>query len=199
MRRIAAALLVALTILAVTHGSGLAQEATPAAPNPELCTLEPVTIEQLEALAATPTVDTGRYTESLAGTPVALPPGNPVDEETQQRIEESMVINIACVNSGDPLLQLAVYSADGIKRLLGTTQSISDDELASLQTPTPLDESAWTMIYDVSQAIELEDGKVGILIVGDDPVQDEPPSPTLFILVEQDGHWLIDSFERTED
>jgi len=199
MRRIAVALMVALTFLATTFVSGPAQDATPTAPNPALCTLEPVTIERLEAVGATPAADTDRYTESLEGTPVALPTGNPVDAETQQQIEDSMLINIACVNTGDPLLQLAVYSDNGMKRLLGSTESISDEEIASLQTPTPLDERAWTLIYDVSEAIELEGGKAGILIVGDDPVQDDSPSPTLFILIEQDGHWYIDSFERTED
>lgn len=199
MRRVTVALTAALAVLATTFASGPAQDATPTAPNPALCTLEPVTIERLETVIATPVAETGRYTASLEGTPVALPAGDPVDAETQQHIEDSMLINIACVNTGDPLLQLAVYSDNGMKRLLGSTENITDEEIAGLQTPTPLDESAWTLIYDVSQAIEVEDGKAGILMVGDDPVQDDPPSPTLFILVEQDGHWFIDSFERTED
>lgn len=199
MRRIAAALMVALTILATTLSSGSAQDATTVVPNPEQCTLNQVTLEQLEVVIASPAADVVTFTESLQGTPVTLPPGNPVDEETQERIEDAMIVNIACINTGELLLHMAVYSDDGIKRVIGTTDSISEDDYAMLQTPTPLDESQWTVIYDISEAIELEDGKVAVLIVGDDPTGEDAPSPTLFILVEQDGHWLIDSFERTED
>jgi hypothetical protein len=198
MRTLAASLTVALTLLITSVASGLAQDATPVAPNPELCTLEPVSIERLLSIIATPT-DAVQPDEFPEGTPVTLPAGDPVDEETQQRVEESMTINIACINTGDPLLQLAVYSEEGMKRLLGTTEDLSDEQIAGLQTPTPLQESAWTVIYEVSEAIDLGDDGVAIRIVGDDPVEDGPPVPILFILVEQDGHWLIDAFERTED
>jgi hypothetical protein len=200
MRRITAALMVALTLLITSQGIGAAQNATPEAPNPELCTLEALTREQVEAVLASPLVEPEIYSESQPGTPVALPAeGEPVDEETQQSIEESMFVNIACINTGEPLRQMAVYTDEGRKRLLGATETITDEEYAMVQTPNPLDESGWTVIHEISQAVTLEDGKVAVIIVGDDPTNEGPPSPTLFILVEQDGHWYIDSFERSQD
>jgi hypothetical protein len=195
-----AALMVALTLLIASQLTGTAQDVTPVAPNPELCPFEPLTREELESIIATPVVEPEIYNESQAGTPVAPPSeGQPVDEATQQSIEESMVENIACINTGEPLRQLAIYTNEGIKRVMGATDTITDEQYAMVLTPTTLDESGWTVIYGFSEAVMLDDGKVAIVIEGDDPTNEGPPSPTLFILVEQDGHWFIDSYERPVD
>jgi hypothetical protein len=200
MRRIAAALIVALTLLIAGQGTGAAQDATPEAPNPALCPFEPLTREQLEAVIASPVVEPEIYGESQPGTPVAPPAeGEPVDEETQQSIEESMVENIACINTGETLRHLAIYTDEGLRRVMKAADRITDEQYEMVQTPNPLTESGWMVIHNISDAVMLEDGKVAVVVVGDDPTIEGPPLATLFILAEQDGHWYIDSFERSQD
>jgi len=190
-----------LALLLVATSPVAAQETgEPIVPDPELCTLEPTTRDRIDAIiamdlvAATPLADAG------FGTPVALPEGAPVSPELQTEIEEAMTINVACLNTGDVLTQMSIYSDMGVRRLLGeSAQPITDDEFAQISTPTALEPDQMTAIYDFSDAIDLGDGRVAIVIVGDDMSQPDPASPTLFVLVQQDGHWVVDSFEATED
>ncbi|MGE3798773.1 MAG: hypothetical protein AB7G88_13145, partial [Thermomicrobiales bacterium] len=78
-------------------------------------------------------------------------------------------------------------------------EAISDEEFAQLATPVALSPEGMTAIYGFGRAIDLGDGRVAIVIEGDDQSQPDPVSPTLFILVQQDDHWVIDSFETTQD
>jgi hypothetical protein len=41
----------------------------------------------------------------------------------------------------------------------------------------------------------LADGRVAVVVIGDDPVDREPAGPTRFILVAQGDQWRIDAFE----
>jgi hypothetical protein len=188
-------LVVALAIVIGALMPATAQEATPdasTAPNPELCTLEPVSIERIEQLLATPVAATAA---SEASMPAAE--GEQVDEATQAAIEQAMIVNIACINTGWPLQQLAIYTEAGMRRIFGESIGLSED-VAALEAQNPTDESSWTRIYEFSPAVRLDGDRVAIEIVGDDPTNESAPSPTRFVLVERDGHWYIESFERLD-
>lgn len=202
MRRIAFALLLAVLAAVGVQNVVAAQESTPTAgqaPSPDLCTLEPVSFEFLESAFASPVpVD-----DETAASPVASPAGDPfadgepVDEETRQAVEESMIINVACINTGVPLLQFAVYTEDGLRLLLANVSGITQADYEELeQAAQPLTEDQWTILIEFQEMVQLDDGRVAALIVGDDPMQPEPPSTTLFYLLERDGHWYIDALER---
>ncbi len=198
-----AIVLAAFAALALMAQVATAQEASPEAqvvPDPSLCTIDPMTMERLETILMAELIAATPLSESGAGTPVALPDGDPVSPEVQQSVEEAMVVNIACINSGETLRQMAIYTDMGIKRVLGASvTSISEDEFAALATPRPVTADNMTVIIEFGDAIDLGNGRVAIVVVGDDLSQPDPPSPTLFVLVEQGGHWFVDSFERTED
>ena len=201
MRIVSIAFGMAALLLLAAMPAGAIQESDAIIPNPELCTLEPSTRERLDAIVAMPFVPATPIANAGAGTPVAMPEGGaPVPRDVQASIEESMIINIACINTGDPLRQMSIYTDLGLLRLLGEgVETITDEQFAMLTTPDELAEEDYTVIYEFGEAVDLGDGRVAIVIVGDDQSQPDPASPTLFVLVDQDGHWAVDSFESTQD
>lgn len=187
----------AMLLIAATP---VAAQTEPIVPDPELCTLEPTSRDRLDAIIAMDIVPATPLANASFGTPVSLPEGAPVSDELQAEIEEAMTMNIACVNTGNILIQMSMYTDMGVKRGIGeNVASVSDEEFASLSQIRELTPEEMTAIYEFSDAIDLGDGRVAIVIVGDDMSQPDPARPTLFVLAEQDGHWYIDSYEATDD
>ncbi|MBX3071685.1 MAG: hypothetical protein KF883_14360 [Thermomicrobiales bacterium] len=178
-----------------------AQDADGIVPDPDLCTLEPTSRERLDAVIAMTIVPATPFADAGFGTPVSMPDiGAPVTPEVQAAIEEAMIENVACINTGNALLQMSIYSDMGLSRLLGEgITSITDAQFDSLATPAALTPEQFSVLHEFGEAVDLGDGRVAIVIVGDDMSEPDPASPTLFVLVEQNGHWVVDSFETTED
>lgn len=187
-------ILAALTIVGLLiSGSATAQDATPIAPAPELCTLSAPTFEDVARIAASPAPET--VVEAVGTPTIDLPAGEPVDDATREAVEQSMIVNVACLNTGSYLLAMAVYSDDGLGRIIGGSGAIDQAIYDSLATPEAISEDQRTIIIEFQDMVLLPDGRVAAVIIGDNQADDsEPASATLFYLVEQDGHWYIDDF-----
>lgn len=195
-KRIFAALTALLFGGLLVSGSVGAQDATPISPDPSLCTLAPPTIEELSMYAASPVAEA---TASPEGTSIELPAGEPVDEATRDAVEQSMIINVACLNTGSTLQTMAAYTDAALGRIIGGAGPVSQELYDSLATPEALAEDQWTVIVEFQDMVMLPDGRVAAIIIGDnqgDPT--EPAGPTLFYLAEQDGHWYIDDYVNSD-
>ncbi len=201
MKRFVFALMLALGLGAAVIGAPVAaQDATPVSPAPELCTLTPPTYEQLSAYAASPVAEVTESAEATPGADLVLPEGTPLDDETRAAVEESMIINVACLNTGSTLLTMAAYSQSALERLIGGSGPVSQQLYDSLATPEAIDETDRTVIYEFQDMVMLEDGRVAAIIIGDNQADESAPAgPTLFYLAEKDGHWYIDDFINPAD
>jgi hypothetical protein len=133
--------------------------------------------------------------EATPGTGLALPEGTPLDDATREAVEQSMIINVACINTGSTLLTMAAYSEEALARLVAGAGPVSQELYESLGTIEAIAEEDRTVIYEFQDMVMLEDGRVAAIIIGDDQADDSAPAgPTLFYLVEKDGHWYIDDF-----
>lgn len=186
-------MMIALAIGAIaSHAPVAAQDATPIAPDPALCTLTPPTYEEVSNYAASPAAEIPASPEATPA--VVLPAGEPVDEATRDAVEQSMIVNVACLNSGSTLLTMAAYSDEALGQLIGGAGPVSQEFYDSLGTPVAIPENERTVIIEFQEMVMLPDGRIAAIVLGDNPANAEPAGTTLFYLVEQDGHWYIDDF-----
>ena len=195
MNRLATALsAVAVGALMATGVAGMvaAQDATPISPDPSLCTLTPPTYEEIAMYAASPAAEVA----SPAATPAAvLPAGDPVDDATRTAVEQSMIVNVACLNTGSTLLTMGAYTDEALGRIIGGSGEVSQELYDSLGEATPMAEDQRTIIVEFQDMVKLPDGRIAAVIMGDNLADDtQPASATLFYLKEIDGHWYIDDF-----
>ena len=88
MKRFVFAPLLALVLGAMAFAApAAAQDATPIAPDPALCTLTPPTYAELSAYAASPIAEVA---SPEAAASIELPAGEPVDDATRQAVIDSM-------------------------------------------------------------------------------------------------------------
>ncbi len=196
MKRFLFAPLIALMLGVMAFGAPVAaQDATPISPAPELCTLTAPTYEQLSSYAASPVAEVAATAEATPGAELTLPEGTPLDDATRDAVEQSMIVNVACLNTGSTLLTMAAYSQSALERLIGGSGPISQELYDSLATPEAIAETDRTVILEFQDMVLLPDGRVAAIIVGDNQGDDtSAEGPTLFYLAEQDGHWYIDDF-----
>ncbi len=84
---------------------------------------------------------------------------------------------------------------EALARLVAGAGPVSQELYESLGTIEAIAEEDRTVIYEFQDMVMLEDGRVAAIIIGDDQADDSAPAgPTLFYLVEMDGHWYIDDY-----
>ena len=204
LRIVVIALLSALALSSVTA----AQEATPAgdSPDPEECTFEPRTIEELQSIFGTPAPEgAGEATSAVEATPAGfeLPEGEPADAETVAEITTVIRGVAACYNAGDYLAGFGGVTEDFLRSQVGLALFDEDFVAAMNAEPAPLLEEEQTVVLDVREVTVLEDGRVAALFdyVGPSPQLEgiEGVETDLFIFEEVDGQWLLDeSIENVE-
>ncbi len=168
-------------------------------PNPEECTLEPRTIEEMRELHGTPAPEgEGERVSVIQATPVdfALPEGEPADEQTVAEITAAIWNITACHNAGDYLAGMGGLTDDFIIHQVG--KSLFDEDFVAAMTaePVPLAEEHQTVILDIRSVTVLEDGRVAALFDYASPTPHEEGidgvETDLFIFVNVDGTWLLD-------
>lgn len=185
-----------------------AQEATPTdlSPNPDECTFEPRTLEEMQELYGTPAPEgSGEATSIVQATPEAfmLPEGEPADEATVADITAAIRGLTACNAAGDYLAGLGGTTDDFIVSQIGRAL-FDEDFVATMEgEPVALNEEDQTDVLGVREATVLEDGRVAVLfdyysvlpqVEGIDGMETD-----LFIFKSVDGQWLLDeSIENVE-
>ena len=201
MNKVVKGIIVATVLTTGIAGNVSAQEsaATPTIPTAAECVIEPIAFERLAALSATPVADAPVVPEASPAA-IGLPAGEAADDETTAAGQAVVTELIACINAGDTLRTLALYSDPFIYRGFGglsITQEMYDAESTNLQPRAAGQEVA---LVEFGNAVVLEDGRVAILVRGDDLQSPGGASGTIFHLIEVDGQWLIDeTVEITDD
>ncbi len=170
-----------------------AQDATPTAnaPDPALCTLNPLTPDDLKRIAGT--VATPAPTSTPITGNIVLPDGQELFTSEREEIQKDISRAIACVNTGEPLKALAAYTDDWIGEFLIAQGGLDDELIAGLQVDRDLQPDQYLQILSFGDGARLADGRVAIVVVGDDPTDDQDPAPRLFVMAEvKPGRFLID-------
>lgn len=187
-------LVVALVAMLANAIAAGAQEATPAAgigalpvtPDPAECVVEPRTLEEIRELAgAPPDPETASPT-----TPQATLRGEPADAETIAGIVATVRQFVACVNAGDELRGYALYTDDFVR-----TSVLPDPSLEQPAAAEPPDERV--TLLDVAYVREFPDGRVGAVVVIDDPLAPSPAEPYFFVFIRAGDRWLFDEWPTT--
>lgn len=178
-------------------GRTAAQDATPASgrivPAPEECRVAPPPADKLQALSGTPAPVTGTVPAIERGTPApfSLPPGSPADPATVAGVTATIRELVACLNAGDNLRRLGLYSDAFISRQFGR-RPINGRAYDALATPHPLPPDKQRAIRAIADVRVLADGRVGALVVLEDPRRPHPELRRYYILVKVGDRWLID-------
>lgn len=191
--RIRLILLAFACLAALLMGPVMAQEATPTvdAPDPALCTLNPLTPEDLERIAGTESTPVPTSTPITGN--IVLPDGAELFTSEREEVEKDIRRAIACVNTGEPLKALAAYTDAWIGGFLIAQGGLDDELIAGLQVDRNLQPDQYLQIVLFGDAARLADGRVAIVVVGDDPADDREAQPRLFVMAEvRPGRFLID-------
>jgi hypothetical protein len=162
------------------------------APSPELCTLPPWTIDELDVLMED-------ADEGLGATPVPspemfeMPEGLPLLDAEREEVEKDLRRAFGCFNTGDPLQVFSTYTDRYVQILIARLGGMTDEMVAFLSNPQPLEPNEYIRLLEFGEAVLLEDERVVIRVVGDDPTDTQPPSSRIIYLEEVlSGRWLID-------
>ncbi len=191
--RIRSMLIVLTCVAALVSVPVAAQDATPivAVPDPVLCTLNPLTPNDLQRIADTTTTPFPTSTP-ISGN-IVLPDGKELFTSEREEIEKDISRAIACVNTGEPLKALAAYTDNWIGQFLIAQGGLDDELIAGLQVDRDLQPAQYLQILSFGDGARLSDGRVAIVVVGDDPTDNRDPEPRLFVMTEvKPGRFLID-------
>lgn len=150
---------------------------------PEACTVEPRTIESLQAIVDRPAPD---GTDVRVNVRFAPGDGEAADEETADQITDIVYQLAACFNAGDLLRVYALFSDDGLRPALFP----EDIEAAATMTPEPLEEAnrfVEPVVWDVRVQ---DDDRVTALVDFDGEI-----ALVTFDRDETDDRYLIDLFD----
>ena len=170
-----------------------AQEATPVAvaPDPALCTLNPLTPEDLQRIAETdlqPAPTSTPITDTIV-----LPDGEELFTSEREEVEKDIIRAIACVNTGEPLKALAAYTDRWIGDFIIAQGGLDDELIAGLQVNRGLQPDQYLQILLFADAARMGDGRVAIVVTGVNPSDGGEPRSRLFVMDEvRPGRFLID-------
>ena len=183
MRRLFA-LLVALMLLPLP---ATAQEATPTTfpvfPDPSECQATPRTAAEIDAFAprqqGTPSPETDARRLVLKGSTV------PASAEEIAGITATAREFAACLSLNDGGKGLGLYTDNMIAELPITSDAIAYEN-------PPLPDGKLVAVVNIITPRTFTDGRVGAIVLLDDPRAPSPVEPQFMVFVEQDGRWLID-------
>lgn len=179
MRRLAP-LLLASAALALWCADGSAQEQVPASPG---CPLDPLTLPLFGATPAA--VVAASPAAGLAATGAESPPDRSVIEPAIEDI-------VACINTGDPVFQYAIftdrYLAVRLADRTSTYQPAFEQQLDQGMDP----DAPEFAIESIGEVTALDNGRVSVVVsLSADGLRYEDR----LILADIDGRWLIDDVE----
>jgi hypothetical protein len=187
-------LLVSVALLAALFaGPVAAQDATPTAdaPDPTLCTLNPLTPDDLQRIQdeELPPIET----PTLVADPFVMPAGEALFTHDREEVQKDLLRAIACVNTGEPLKALAAYTDRWIANFLIEQGGLDDDLIAGLQVDRDLQPQNYLQVLGFGDAVRLPDDRIAIIVTGDDPADTDPAGERLFLMAEvRPGRFLID-------
>ena len=188
--------LVVFVLAASSLSGAAAQGATPApypvAPDPAECTVAPRPLDEVVAVVGTPGAGA---TSSVAAspTPFARPSGEPADAETTAAVTATMRQVFACTNAGDYLRVYALFTDDFVRAFFVGTPLTPEVGAFLAAPPRPLPADQQRVIVRFGEVERLADGRVGLVVVLDEPDDPRTEEPDYVLLVEAGDRWLVDA------
>ena len=185
-----------LLLLVASSAVASAQEATPASglavADPDLCQVEPRSIEDLASFIATPPPD------YATPAPIDPPQGEPADAQTVAAVSATVTELYSCFTANDYLRAFSLFTDKAVARGF-MEDAYTQETLDAFSTPTePLPRDEW-----VSPTVEditvRDDGRVGAIVVEHDTDATNDDFQIYLIFAEQDGRYLIDEFLQLEE
>ncbi len=161
--------------------SGLAR--LPATPDPELCQIEPRTVEEMEAFVDTPRVEVFE--------PVVITVGTPANEEVVNAVIDTILESQACINAGKFFHLEGLYTEAGF---VAASTGVVDQELIDFYlsiTEPFLEEEHRSSVHSVWAVQVLADGRVAAFVQFQ---TDGAGGIDLMIFAEENGRYLIDDW-----
>ena len=169
------------------------QESPDASPIPDACGVEPRSVDEMFALAAS-------LPEPVNGFGAPFPPGPPPDAATTAAITATVRQLEACINTGDFLRVLALFSDDGamVRDWPLTDEFTAEFRAMEEATPSPVPEGSRQMLIGLWAARMLHDGRVAaaVLFTYENETPFAEATKALFF-VEKDGRWQIDEWTES--
>ncbi len=160
-------------------------------PIPTLCTLNPLTPDDLQRIADAE-IEPLPTSTPITGN-IQLPDGEELFTSEREELEKDILRAIACVNTGEPLKALAAYTDTWIASFIEAQGGLDDELIAGLQVDRNLQPDQYLQIVFFGDAARMADGRVAIVVVGEDPTDDLDAQPRLFVMAEvRPGRFLID-------
>lgn len=181
---------------ALLLGGGVvaAQDATPGtvdlSPNPDQCTQTPRTLEEIEAITATPVAQATIEISSAAD----LPAGEQVPKDAIDGVVATVVENVACFNAGNYLALFGAWTDDYLLTQIGAAPYGQDFIDMVSGTPVALAEEQQTQLLDTREFTLYPDGRVGVLVYYKSPSTqpDDEVKIELWIFKQVGNRWLLD-------
>jgi hypothetical protein len=177
-------------LLALPIAPVVADTATPGAypvvPLPEECVVEPVAIDAVASILATP-----EAALPANSTPFTVPDGALADTKTAAEVRAVLHGVFACTNAGDFLRVYAFFTHDFVRDFFAGTP-LTDDVVALLTAPPrPLPPEEQRIIREIGRVRLLADGRAGVVVILDEPDDPRREEPDYVILERVGDRWLV--------
>ncbi len=154
---------------------------------PSACTVQPTTIEQLEAHA---------QEGEVASTSLPAVANTTVDNATLDAISETTNQLLACTNAMDTMRRLSLFSPDYIA--IEFTAGVPESFASTIDDAEPLPEESWLRLVTLRDVQELEDGRVIATVEVEDPTGQlgtgsDGATTARLVFVRSGEGWLIDA------
>jgi hypothetical protein len=178
-------------------------------PNPDTCTVQPRTLDELEALVGTTSGQAPATGTIPTPAPVQLASDPSVDTNTQSEVIQTVEQMVACTNAVDTMRRLALFSDANLKASFPDGVTPSFAQMAT-QASAPLPQTKWMALLDVQDISMLRDGRIRATVIIDDPsthihpaavangtppAQDAYAQKATIVFVKVGDRWLIDQIE----
>jgi hypothetical protein len=162
------------------------------------CQVQPRTVGGVNEIGAPGGTPVGNESFTDEMLPYVKPEGIPASQDALNGVTDSLQQFIACINAGDYLRFLALYSDDFIRTYSGNLGLPLDPD-DPVQTPSPVGEDAQLSISSVEDVIELSDGSVNALVIISGPGDDGSPETfavEFALSYDPDRErWLVDDYK----
>jgi hypothetical protein len=172
-----------------------AQATSAASPVVADCTVQPRTIGELNEIASTAGTPVSVTPTSDEAIPYVKPLGPAASAQTVEEVMETVGQFYACVNAGDFLRYAALFSDDLIRSFADETSFLFPED--ELLTPSPIPAEDRVVVDEITDVIELSDGRISALATFSIPDADQPFWLVITLSYDQDRErWLIDDFRE---
>jgi hypothetical protein len=173
-------------------------QATPAATPAAGCEVQPRTIGGINEIGAPGGTPVGNETLNDDAAPYVKPEGIPASQDALDGVTDSLQEFVACINAGDYLRFLSLFSDDFLRRYSrDIALPLDPDDL--VQTPSPVPDDERASILSIEDVIEFSDGSVNALVIASGPDEDGlPETIAIEFALSYDADresWLIDEFK----